>query len=79
MAIRQSRLERALASPAKVFDRPEGVLADRHLTHDQKEQILRQWEQDARQLQIAEGEAMIGGEESMLQTVLHALDRLGRR
>ena len=76
---KQSRYERAMAGAANVFDEPQAVLDDPHLTQDEKEKILRQWEQDARQLQVAEEEAMGGGEESMLHRVLEALDKLRRQ
>jgi len=84
MPINQGSLyERALADPKAVFARPQAVLEDRRLTDGQKRKILRQWEQDARLIQVAEEEAMtapgdgrVERERPMLQDVRSALRQL---
>lgn len=72
-----SDFETALQDPAKYFATPQHVLDDPTLTVTQKRKVLRQWEQDARLLAVAEEEGMSGGEESMLQRVMRALEAIG--
>ena len=56
MGQRASRdFEAALQNPAKCFETPQHVLDDHKLTVTQKRKLLEQWEQDARQLAVAEG------------------------
>jgi hypothetical protein len=66
-----------LRDPAGVFRIPRDVLAHPDLTREQRVAILRQWERDARGLQVAEEEGMAGGEESLLGRVRGALAQLG--
>ena len=70
-------LEAALLNPAGCFAVPGDVLAERGLTREQKLRILRQWDQDARQLAVAEEENMTGGEENMVGRVSKAILALG--
>jgi len=70
-------LKRALENPTDIFEAPEDVLADETLDRENKRAILQTWEQDARELAEAEEEGMAGGEPSMLQRVLKALDAVG--
>jgi hypothetical protein len=65
-----------LADPSAAFAQPQDVLADQRFSRAIKLKILRQWEQDARGLAVAEGEGMLGGEESMLARVRHAIQNL---
>jgi len=53
-------VEKALVDPALVFKTPEEVLADSELSREQKIKILRRWEYDVRELQVAEEEGMEG-------------------
>ena len=53
--------ERALVTPEAVYSRPSQVLSDERLDNEQKLKILRRWETDCRELQVAEEEGMIGG------------------
>ena len=70
-------LEAALLNPASCFEEPGDVLEERGLTREQKLRILRQWDQDARQLAVAEEENMTGGEENMVGRVSKAILALG--
>lgn len=67
----------AMQDPASVFSRPEDVCNEESLTDSQKIDILRRWEYDARELEVAEDENMAGGPSSRLDEVLKALHRLG--
>lgn len=69
-------IEQALQNPCSAFARPEDVLRDSSLNREQKILILRRWEYDARELDVAEEENMGGGPPSMLGEVLTALHRL---
>ena len=70
-------VEKALLDPALVFKTPEEVLADNELSREQKIKILRRWEYDVRELQVAEEEGMEGPQPVMLDVVLRALRALG--
>ena len=67
---------RAMANPSAYFAQPKDVLARRGLSRSTKLRLLRQWEQDARGLAVAEAEGMSGGEESMHGRVLAAIQML---
>ena len=69
-------IKKALLDPTSVFTRPEDVLAEASLSRDQKIQILRRWEYDARELEVADDENMSGGSPDVLDRVLDALRRL---
>jgi ABC-type iron transport system FetAB ATPase subunit len=68
--------DRALLSPTSVFDRPMDVVATDSMTATQKLEVLKRWEDDARQLEIALAENMSGGESSKLADVRAAIDLL---
>ena len=51
-------LDRALKDPASVFERPSQVLDGKDLKREQKIKILRQWEYDALQREVATEENM---------------------
>ncbi len=63
----------ALTNPSKFFAKPQDVLVHPGLSRDTKLKILRQWEVDARLLQVAEEENMTDGERSHLGSVVSAL------
>ena len=68
----------AMLDPTMVFEDPMDVVANDELTRDQKIEILRRWEYDARQLEIAEEEAgMAVRRPEMFDRVLQALHTLG--
>ncbi len=50
-------VNKAMLDPTMVFKDPKDVVANVELTRDQKIEILRRWEYDARQLEVAEEEA----------------------
>ena len=70
-------VERARLDPGAVFATPEAVRDAPRLSHEDKVDILRRWEYDARELSVAEEEGMGGGEEGPLldriEAALHAL------
>jgi hypothetical protein len=72
-----NHFEKALHDPSSMYKTPNQVLKDDTLTLEQKIKILRQWEYDARDIQVAEEENMIGDTPSMLHRVLVALRQLG--
>ena len=71
-------VNKAMLDPTMVFKDPKDVVADVELTRDQKIEILRRWEYDARQLEVAEEEAgMAVRQPDLFDRVvqaLHALD-----
>jgi len=69
-------LEAALRDPAAVFATPEDVVAHPALTHEQKVEILRLWEYDAAEGEVATEEGMPGGGNGLLRRVLLALESL---
>jgi hypothetical protein len=69
-------IEKALLDPTREFSSPANVCIEQLLTRDQKIQILRRWEYDARELEVAEEENMGGGGPDILDEVLAALHQL---
>ncbi len=71
-------VKKAMLDPTMVFKDPKEVIANTELTRDQKIEILRRWEYDAHQLEVAEEEAgMDVLRPEMLDLVLQALLTLG--
>lgn len=68
--------ETALADPARVFGTPEQLVAHPALSKTQKIELLRRWEYDAAETDVAREEGMPGGPESLLHRVLNALHEL---
>jgi len=71
-----ANIEQALQDPASVFATPEEVAAHAGLTREQKIEILRLWEYDAAEAEVATEEGMPGGNDGLLQRILLALDGL---
>jgi len=69
-------IEQAMTDPTSVFATPDEVLQKKSLTRDQKIKILKRWEYDALELEVAEEENMGGGPPGVLDQVLSALHRL---
>ena len=69
--------EKAILNPGSEFACPEDVLNQQKISREQKIKILRRWEYDARELEVAEEENMGGGPPSVLSDILVALHRLG--
>lgn len=70
-------IDRALMDPANVFCTPQKVLESQDLSHQQKIEILRHWEYDVRELQVAEEENMPGQSRIALDEILKALREFG--
>ncbi len=67
----------AILDPTMVFKEPNEVVASNELSRDQKIEILRRWEYDAHQLEVAEEEAgMAVRRPEMFDRVLQALHML---
>ena len=68
---------KAMLDPTMVFKEPKDVVASNELTRNQKIEILRRWEYDARQLEVAEEEAgMAVLRPEMFDLVVQALHKL---
>lgn len=62
-------LKGAISSPSQFFTTPNEVLLRREISRNDKIRILRQWETDARLLEVAEEENMGSGEANQLAEV----------
>jgi len=69
--------KKALTSPSSVFKHPSEVVASNDLNEAEKTAILKQWELDARLLQVATEEGMGEGEHSLFADVKKAQAKLG--
>ncbi|WP_432698395.1 hypothetical protein ACQUQP_08650 [Marinobacterium sp. YM272] len=69
--------EQAMLDPAKCYDTPADLLNDTRLSREEKIKVLRCWEFDARESEVAEEENMGGGRSTPLSEVLDALHKLG--
>jgi hypothetical protein len=72
-----SRHENTVERMNRRFPDIEALLASDQLNEDEKERILRQWELDARALDVAEDENMRGRDRSQLARIHAALAGLG--
>ena len=71
-------IDKAMLDPTLVYTDPSEVVADVELTRDQKIEILRRWEYDAHELEVAEEEAgMTVGSPEMFDLIINALHALG--
>ena len=68
-----------LTDPTLMFKKPQDVVEKEDLTREQKIEILRRWEYDARELQVADEEGMSPDvpQQTLLDAVLKALRSLG--
>ena len=69
-------LEQALLDPGSVFASPEVLLVHEGLSNQQKIEILRRWEYDAKESSVALNEGMPDGNGDLLQRILTAIGRL---
>ena len=70
-------VKKAMWDPTSVFKNPEDVVASDELNRNQKIEILRRWEYDARELEVAEEEAgMAVRRPEMFDLVVQALHML---
>ena len=76
MIARAVDLEAALRDPAAVFATPEEVATHPALTPEQKVEILRLWEYDTAEAEVATEEGMPGGDDGLLRRILLALEAL---
>ncbi len=73
-----TEIKKELRDPAQVFGDPSNVVSDLELTRDQKIEILRRWEFDAHELEVAEEEAgMSVLQPEMFDRIVKALHALG--
>lgn len=71
-------MAKALVDPSSVFSSPMAVVLDDNLSSKQKIEILRHWEYDAREMQVADEEGFPARKPGhLLDEVLAALHRLG--
>jgi len=71
-------VRKAMLDPTMMFEAPEQVVTNDELTRDQKIEILRRWEYDAHQLEVAEEEAGMRVRcPGMFDRVVQALHTLG--
>ncbi len=68
-----------LVDPSTMFKTPQEVVERNDMSRDQKIEILRRWEYDMRELQVADEEGMspAGPQSITLDAVLKALSSLG--
>jgi len=69
-------IAKVIRDPSSAFETPHDVVLDKNLNREQKIQILRSWEYDARELEVAEEESMISNQPDLLRRVKKALSEL---
>ncbi|MGJ8606009.1 MAG: hypothetical protein ACSHXH_17970 [Marivita sp.] len=72
----EERFKKAILDPPSVYRTPSAVLSDRTLTSTQKAEILRRWEYEACEVDVAEEEGMPRRDGTSLQQILQALQEL---
>lgn len=65
-----------LLDPARAFAGPEDVLGHEELTRQQKIRVLKIWEHDAAEAEVATEEGMPGSNGSLLRRIMLALHAL---
>lgn len=72
-------VKKALLDPSAVFGEPDEVVESKLLSREQKIEILRRWEYDVRELQVADEESMTAPrpERVTLDALLKALRAVG--
>lgn len=76
IVVSQEQYREMLKDPKQHFGLPDEVLKARSLSEQQKMEILKAWQLDAEELQVATEENMGGGEPDLLDEVVEALGRL---
>ncbi len=61
--------DQALLTPESIFDEPMDVVSTESLTPEQKMTVLKRWEANAKDLEVASSESMTGGALSKLHEV----------
>jgi hypothetical protein len=83
--ISKTHKNRKLENPASHFDKPSEVVKDGQLSHRQKKEALKTWEQDARQIATANNEGMAArdeggtGSDPKLADVVQAKDKMSEK
>lgn len=72
-------VEEAKRDPRRYYSQANDVLRDRRLNDEERLEILRSWERDARGISVASDENMTGGEPPRLGEVSRALSEVERR
>jgi len=72
----EERLKKAILDPPSVFPTPAAVLSESTLSSAQKAEILRRWEYDACEVDVAEEEGMPERDDVSLRQILQALQEL---
>jgi len=72
-------VKKALLDPSTVFHKPDEIVENNELSREQKIEILRRWEYDVRELQVADEESMTAPrpERVTLDAVIEALRAVG--
>ena len=74
----KEQVAKALIDPASVFPNPMAVVAEDALSTARKIEILKRWEYDAKEMQVAVEEGFPAGDSgALLDAVIAALHRLG--
>jgi hypothetical protein len=68
--------DQALLTPESIFDDPMDVVETDSLTPEQKMTVLKRWEANAKDLEVASSESMSGGARSKLDEVGAAIAML---
>jgi len=76
MTLRPVNLEDALRNPGAAFASPADVVTYPGLTAEQRIEILRRWEYDAAESEVATEEGMPGNGNDLLRRILLALREL---
>lgn len=66
----------ALLDPATVFDTPEDVVREASLSNPEKAEILRRWQYNIAEEDVALEEGMQGSETGMMRRVMLALQQV---
>ena len=68
--------DQALLTPESIFTDPMDVVETDSLTPEQKMTVLKRWEANSKDLEVASSESMTGGERSRLDEVGAAIAEL---
>ena len=74
----EDQKRKAMTDPAAIFANPAAVVDAPSLSRDEKIEILKQWEYDAREIMVADEEGLQDDAPAgLLDDVIAALHRLG--
>lgn len=76
--VNKDQVAKALLDPSSVFSTPMDVVKDKGISDEVKIEILRRWEYDAREMQVADEEGFPARPSGcLLDAVITALHRMG--